>query len=153
VKHSTPKILVTWICLLSFVIHAALHIESVFSQHQAHSHPTTNPHSIHGDLESINSHLTLIESKSAQHHDKLSDADHDHAPTDHAPKNDEHDPTHHLKIQYRVTNQTFSPTIVTNLQQQKLFDFRSKSHQFFTPTQIDGTTDLNHYLNSIRLTL
>ena len=152
-KHSTTKILVTWICLLSFVVHAALHIESIFSQHQAHSHPTTNQHSTHSYLESIHSHLTRIEPKSGQHHDKFSNADHNHAPNDHAPDNDEHDPTHHLKIQYRVTNQTFFPAFFANLQHRKLFEFTTKSDHFFTPTQSDRTTDLDHYLNSIRLTL
>ncbi|MDF1870604.1 MAG: hypothetical protein P1U30_09460 [Phycisphaerales bacterium] len=147
-KISNTKNVASWICLLSFVIHAALHINSVFSQNQPHFHTTTNQHFYHTNLNSTHHDLAPHPSNFEQHHNEHHDTDHEYPQ-----KNDDHDPTHHLKIQYRVTNQTYPLATFANLHQQRVLCLSNQRHTIIVQDQSDEPNDLSYFLNNIKLIL
>ncbi len=154
-KRSTLTQLISLLCLLSFGMHAALHIGPAFSWifgHAGHG----NGHSLvsYGDS-NTSPHGFAEFDASLLFAEQLGTSNHSHhAPSEHSPEPENHDPSHHLTIQYRSTNQNSSLPFAS-FAQHRLFPESSSTItlQRVVWTSRNAAVDFNPFVKCIRLTL
>jgi len=142
---------ITWLCLLFFGMHVVLHIGPTFHKGNGHSGHGENHHLLASYEFSDNSSYGDSEFGTGLNLNDYSDTgNHNH----HIPEPEDHDPTHHLTIQYRATSQTPSAPSPA------LFHHRFLSEYISTTTQPsiactgrDVAAHFNPYVKCVRLIL
>ena len=106
-KRSIFTQMITWLCILSFGMHVVLHLGPAFPWGTGHSGHGDDRHSLVNYGVSNNSIQSRSEFDAGLNiTEYLVSSNHSHhTPADHNPEPEDHDPTHHLTIQYRATCQ------------------------------------------------
>lgn len=155
-KRSIFIQMITWLCLLSFGMHTVLHLGSTFHLAIGHSGHGDDHHSLvshrHSD-NSIYGDSELGTGLKLNDYSETGNRNH-HTPVDHNPEPEDHDPTHHLTIQYRTTNQSSSLPFAAIMQHRLLSKFvTTKTQPSIVWTGRDVAVDFNPYVKCIRLIL